>query len=324
MKKLSDSEALKLAAKYRIPLAKTFLAKNEKQAALFAKKARYPVALKVASVDIVHKVDSGGVILDVKDEAGLREGFQQILKSVRKKNPKAKIDGVLVQQLVQNGGTELIIGSKTDPQFGPVIMFGLGGIFVEVLKDVAFRIIPIVRRDAAEMIREIKGYALLNGYRGHEFQDQRRCHKVFAHRSGVGLGHQRAMLQQPLLVYPGQRHLHRDLDPEPAGSARLGGLGGFCPVDRQRRAVQFGHLYGQPCLRIHGCDEEPARARRRVGEPGILHLQCGYRRKCGHEPPSSRRQWPSTSPCGIGMRRGASSTGPKSATSWRCCSPRCN
>src|SRR4030067_1473207 len=90
MRKLPDSEALKLAAKYRIPLAKTSLAKNEKQAALFAKKARYPVALKVASVDIVHKVDSGGVILDVKDEAGLKEGFQQILKNCRKKNPKNK------------------------------------------------------------------------------------------------------------------------------------------------------------------------------------------------------------------------------------------
>jgi len=169
MKKLSDSEALKLAKKYRIPLAKTFLAKNEKQAVLFAKKLRYPVVLKVASVDIVHKVDSGGVILGIQDEKSLREGFQHILKSCRKKNPKAKIDGMLVQQLVHNdNSTELIIGSKTDPQFGPVIMFGLGGIFVEVIKDVAFRLAPVERREVQEMMAETKGYKILQGTRGHK------------------------------------------------------------------------------------------------------------------------------------------------------------
>jgi acyl-CoA synthetase (NDP forming) len=167
MKKLSDAEALKLAAKYRIPLAKTFLAKNEKQAVLFAKKVRYPVALKVASVDIVHKVDSGGVILGVKDEAALKEGFQTILKNCKKKNPKAKIDGILVQQLV-SGGTELIIGSKTDPQFGPVIMFGLGGIFVEVIKDVAFRLAPVERKEVQEMMAETKGFKILQGSRGRK------------------------------------------------------------------------------------------------------------------------------------------------------------
>jgi acyl-CoA synthetase (NDP forming) len=169
MKKLSDSEALKLAKKYRIPLAKTFLAKNEKQAALFAKKLKYPLALKIASVDIVHKVDSGGVILDVRDEKTLRLGFQNILSSAKRKNPRAKIDGVLVQQMVQSdGATELIIGSKTDPQFGPVIMFGLGGIFVEVIKDVAFRLAPVERREVQDMMAETKGYKILQGTRGHK------------------------------------------------------------------------------------------------------------------------------------------------------------
>jgi acyl-CoA synthetase (NDP forming) len=167
MRKLPDSEALKLAARYKIPLAKTFLAKNEKQAVLFAKKLKYPVALKIASPDIVHKVDSGGVILDVKDEKSLRKGFQIILKNSKKKNPKAKIDGVLVQQMA-SGDTELIIGGKTDPQFGPVIMFGLGGIFVEVIKDVAFRLAPADRKEVQDMIRETKGYNILQGARGRK------------------------------------------------------------------------------------------------------------------------------------------------------------
>jgi acetyl-CoA synthetase (ADP-forming) len=169
MKKLSDADALKLAKKYRIPLAKTFLAKNEKQAVLFAKKAKYPVCLKISSPDIVHKTESGGVILGIKDEAALKEGFQKILSSTKKKNPKAKIDGILVQQFVPNdSSTELIIGSKTDPQFGPVIMFGLGGIFVEVIKDVAFRLAPVDRKEVQNMIKETKGYKILQGARGRK------------------------------------------------------------------------------------------------------------------------------------------------------------
>jgi len=169
MRKLPDSEVLKLAARYRLPLAKTLLAKNEKQAVLYAKKLKYPVALKIASPDIVHKVDSGGVILGVKDEKALREGFHQILKNSKKKNPKAKIDGVLVQQMAGgDGAAELIIGAKTDSQFGPVLMFGLGGIFVEVIKDVSFRLVPIERKDAQEMIREIKGFKILQGTRGRK------------------------------------------------------------------------------------------------------------------------------------------------------------
>jgi len=167
MKKLSDADALKLAKKYRIPLAKTFLAKNEKQAVLFAKKARYPVCLKISSPDIVHKTESGGVILGIKDEKALREGFQSLLKSAKKKNRKARIDGILVQQMA-SGDTEFIIGAKTDPQFGPVIMFGLGGIFVEVIKDVSFRLAPVNRKEVQDMIKETKGYKILQGARGRK------------------------------------------------------------------------------------------------------------------------------------------------------------
>lgn len=166
MRKLSDAEALKLAAKYSIPLAKTVLAKNERQAVLAAKKLKYPVCLKIASPDVVHKVDSGGVMLGIKDETLLKEGFRQVLSNVKKSVPNARIDGILVQQLVPNDGTELIIGSKTDPQFGPVIMFGLGGIFVEVMKDVSFRLAPVERKDVQDMMKEIKGFKILQGTRG--------------------------------------------------------------------------------------------------------------------------------------------------------------
>ena len=169
MKKLSDADTLKLAKKYRIPLAKTFLAKNERQAVLFAKKAKYPIVLKISSQDIVHKTESGGVILGIRDEKSLREGFQKILSSAKKKNRKARIDGILVQQLIPNeGSTELIIGAKTDPQFGPVIMFGLGGIFVEVIKDVSFRLAPADRKEVQSMIKETKGYKILQGARGRK------------------------------------------------------------------------------------------------------------------------------------------------------------
>jgi acyl-CoA synthetase (NDP forming) len=167
MRKLSDSDSLKLAKKYRIPLAKTFLARSEKQAALYAKKLKYPVCLKVSSQDIVHKTESGGVILDIKDEKSLRESYRSLLRNCRKKNPRARISGVLVQQMVP-GGTELIIGSKTDQQFGPVIMFGLGGIFVEVMKDVAFRLAPADRKEVQAMIKETKGYKILQGARGRK------------------------------------------------------------------------------------------------------------------------------------------------------------
>ena len=164
---LTEIEAKQVFSEAGISTTATVLASSQKEAVALSEKIGFPVVLKVASPDITHKTDAGGVKIGLKNKAEVRKAYAEIMASVRPKYPEAKIDGVSVQS-VARPGVEIIIGVFKDPQFGPVIMFGLGGIFVEVLKDVAFRIIPIVRRDAAEMIKEIKGYAMLNGYRGHE------------------------------------------------------------------------------------------------------------------------------------------------------------
>ena len=164
---LTEFESKKILKQIGIPVVETKLAKTQKEAVSFSQKIGFPVALKIISPDVIHKTDSGGVKLGLKNVSEVREAYHEILKGVRKQYPDAIIHGVSVQKMARPG-TEVIIGTSKDPQFGPVIMFGLGGIFVEVLKDVAFRVIPIDRRDAQEMVKEIKGYPLLQGYRGKE------------------------------------------------------------------------------------------------------------------------------------------------------------
>ncbi|MBI2676224.1 MAG: acetate--CoA ligase family protein [Candidatus Aenigmarchaeota archaeon] len=167
MAKLSDMQAYSLMKKYRIPVLGQILARNEKQALMAAKRIGWPVALKISSPEIIHKTDFGGVELNVLNEKQLSETFSRIIIRARKKYPKAKIDGILVQEMFKGkAAREVIIGSKTDSQFGPIIMFGLGGVFVEVMKDVSFRLIPIERKDARGMIREIRGYPMLEEFRG--------------------------------------------------------------------------------------------------------------------------------------------------------------
>jgi acetyl-CoA synthetase (ADP-forming) len=167
MAKLPQEKTEALLKRFGIPFPKRILARNEEQAVICAKKLGYPVVLKVSSPDIIHKTDAGGIILNLEDEKEVREGFRSIMKNARKYDRKAKINGVDVFEMIPRG-TELIVGLKKDPQFGPVIMFGLGGIFVEVLEDVSFRLAPITRKDAREMIREIKGYRILEGIRGEK------------------------------------------------------------------------------------------------------------------------------------------------------------
>ena len=164
MRKLSDKEAAKLLNRWGIPYTEHFLAESPEQAARFADKVGYPVVLKVESPDVIHKTETGGVEINLRDREDVRRAFSNIKRNVKKNIPKARIKGVLVQKMLE--GREVIVGSNIDPQFGPVIMFGLGGIFVESLKDVTFRVIPINRNDAKEMIKEIKGYKILRGVRG--------------------------------------------------------------------------------------------------------------------------------------------------------------
>src|SRR5439155_25443985 len=110
----------------------------------------------------------GGIVLDIKNEEELRNSFREMLKNVRKKVPNAKINGILVQRSVKEG-QQVIIGGKKDPQFGQTILFGLGGIFVEVFDDVSLRTVPIMGEDAKEMVQEVKAFKILNGYRGKKY-----------------------------------------------------------------------------------------------------------------------------------------------------------
>lgn len=162
---LNEIEAKELLQEAGIPVTTTVLAKTRQEAKTQAERVGYPVVLKIVSPDIAHKSDVGGVKVGLVDSAAVDAAFEEIVASAKKAVPNANITGVAVQNMAPEG-TEVIVGMTTDPQFGPVMMFGLGGIMVEVLKDVSFRIVPLTERDAAQMIDEIKGHAVLEGVRG--------------------------------------------------------------------------------------------------------------------------------------------------------------
>lgn len=168
--RLSEVEAKKLLKEAEIPVIETKLARTKKDAILLSKEIGFPIALKIVSADVIHKSDAGGVRLGLNSSVQVSKAYTEVMSSVKKNYPQARIDGVSVQRMA-HPGVEVIIGMFKDPQFGPVLMFGLGGIFVELLKDVSFRTVPVTRRDAREMIREIRGYPLLQGYRGQEPAD---------------------------------------------------------------------------------------------------------------------------------------------------------
>jgi len=162
---LFEHEAKMLLSLYDVPITKIELVKTEDAAVVAANKIGFPIVLKIVSPQVLHKSDAGGVVVGVNDEKGIREGYQKIISNIKKNVPTAVIDGILVQEMAPKG-TEIIIGSTVDPTFGPTIMFGLGGIFVEILKDVSFRLAPITKDDAWEMIDEIKAKKILDGARG--------------------------------------------------------------------------------------------------------------------------------------------------------------
>jgi acyl-CoA synthetase (NDP forming) len=162
---LSEVEAKRLVAEAGIPVVETRLAGDRSSAAATADELGYPVALKVVSAQVAHKSDVGGVKLGLTSADDVGAAYDAILAAVGKAVPDATIEGVTVQRMAEPG-IEVIVGMSTDPQFGPVLMFGLGGVLVEVLKDVAFRIVPLERRDARQMMRELQGFPLLQGYRG--------------------------------------------------------------------------------------------------------------------------------------------------------------
>jgi len=163
-KVLLETEAKAICMEYGIPVTVFKLAKNEKEAAEFAEHIGFPVVLKIVSPQIIHKSDAGGVITNLKNKNEVQDAYCKLLENAKKYNSAARIYGVLVQEMAPQA-TEVIVGAIKDPQFEQTLMFGLGGIFVELLKDVTFRVAPITREDAAEMITEVKAYPLLKGYR---------------------------------------------------------------------------------------------------------------------------------------------------------------
>lgn len=169
---LTEIEAKEVFKAYGMPTTAIGLAKTEDEAVALGKKIGFPLVLKIVSPDILHKSDAGGVKVNIKDEAGIRDAYQTILKNAKAYKADADIHGVAVQEMAP-WGTEVILGSVNDAAFGPTVMFGLGGIFVEVLKDVTFRVTPVAKSQAEEMIGEIKGAAILAGARGEKPRDRK-------------------------------------------------------------------------------------------------------------------------------------------------------
>lgn len=167
---LLEHEAKSLCKLYGIPTTLFKVARSIDEALLIAKEIGYPVVIKVISRDVMHKSDVGGVIVNIRSDEEVINACKTIKDNVIKHIPNVKIDGFLIERMAQPT-TEVIVGMIKDPQFGPAIMFGLGGIFVEVLKDVSFRVVPLTRYDAEEMIKEIKAYPILKGVRGRPSVD---------------------------------------------------------------------------------------------------------------------------------------------------------
>jgi acetyl-CoA synthetase (ADP-forming) len=201
-KLLLEPEAKTVCIKYGIPVTKFKVAKNEAEAVKFAEEIGYPVVLKIVSPDIIHKSDVGGVVVGLKTAKDVRNAYKQILGNVKKHKADAKIVGVLVQEMAPSS-TEVIVGAIKDPQFGPALMFGLGGIFVEVLKDVTFRIAPITEDEACEMITEVKAYPLLKGYRNMPPADIEAIVQILLNASRLVMDHQeiKELDLNPIMVY---------------------------------------------------------------------------------------------------------------------------
>jgi len=167
---LLEEEGQEILRAYGFPLPASKLAKNKKEAVSAAEKIGYPVVLKIASPQIIHKSDAGGVKVNLQNKKDVEKAFDTIIQNAKKYNKKADIKGVLVVEMVK-GGKEMIIGSKLEPGFGPVVMLGMGGIYVEVLKDVTFKLAPMTNVEADSMISSIKTKKILEGVRGEKPSD---------------------------------------------------------------------------------------------------------------------------------------------------------
>jgi len=171
MRLLSEVESKALLQSAGVPVIPTELACTPAEARSLAERLGCPAAIKIVSPDVTHKSDVGGVRLHLETPAAVESAAAAMLQSLQQQQPAARLTGVAVQPMAPAGGVEVIVGVKQDPQFGPVIMFGLGGILVEVFDDVVFRLVPISARDARQMFGEIRGARVLHGVRGQPAVD---------------------------------------------------------------------------------------------------------------------------------------------------------
>jgi len=181
MEILSFEETKKILLKYKLPFCRTEIFNSKEKALIFAKQIGFPVVLKVHAQKIFHKSEVGGVKINIKNEDEFVVSWNEIEKNIQGKN----IEGILVQEMIS--GSEVAIGMKRDSQFGPVLMFGLGGIFIEIIKDVAFRIAPIDKEEAIKMMKETKGFNILNGARGKKKVDLTKIAEMMVNISRLSL-----------------------------------------------------------------------------------------------------------------------------------------
>ena len=169
---LDEGAGKQLLAAYGIAVPKAIIVSGAADVDAAFKRLKPPMVVKVMSPDILHKSDANGVKLGLRNKSQVQQAFTQLIKNASEFNADADIHGVLVSPMVQPG-VEIIIGTKIDEQFGPIIMYGLGGVMVEILKDISFRVLPITRHSARNMIKETKSYPILNGVRGYPPYDQK-------------------------------------------------------------------------------------------------------------------------------------------------------
>lgn len=200
---LLEHEAKSFIHDYGIPVTRIKLAKSEDEAVEFARQMGFPAVLKIVSPQVIHKSDVGGVKVNLKNEEEVRRAYREILDGVRRRVPDAKVEGILVQEFAPPG-VELIIGLIRDPQFGPTVMFGLGGVFVEVFKDVSFRVAPLSEHDAESMMKEIRAYKLLTGFRGAEPVDLNAVKDALIKVGRIGVENEEIaeMDLNPIIAYP--------------------------------------------------------------------------------------------------------------------------
>jgi acetyl-CoA synthetase (ADP-forming) len=201
-KNLLENEAYEVLSSYGVHVSPYKLVHSLREAEDAVKAMGFPVVLKIVSPDIVHKSDVGGVKIGIESLSQLRESYGELMKNVEKNAPNAKVVGVLVVKMAPKS-VEVVVGMLRDQTFGPTVMFGLGGILVEIMKDVVFRIAPVSKEEALEMIKKVKGYPLLSGFRGSKPLDVESLAELISKVSKIAIDN--SVIDQmdlnPVIVY---------------------------------------------------------------------------------------------------------------------------